>query len=85
MAFNFQGLNRVVGALSADLWFYATSETVSDVTAAGYFNGASDMLAKGDVIIVADSSTPATATLVVSSSKDGVVQVSAPASPVVVE
>lgn len=80
MALNTQSLARM-GSVpysagdAKSLYFYATGDTVANLLAANYFNGATKMLNKGDVILAACvlGGTPTTTHLVVTSAKGAAV------------
>lgn len=76
MAYNAANLTRIGGASNGDLWFYSSADAIADVNTSGYFNGASNMLAVRDVIIVVDTNTPTTSFVNVLSNASGVVDVS---------
>ncbi len=76
MAFSATGLSRLAGASNINLWAYTTTDAIAAVNSAGYFNGAANMLAIRDVIIVADTNTPTTSFVSVLSNTGTVVDVS---------
>lgn len=51
MAFATRNLSVLSYANGFTLWHYTTPDTNAAVTTAAYFNGASDMLRKGDLIV----------------------------------
>jgi len=59
------------------LWHYATADGAADVDTQGYFNGASDMLRTGDMIManVATGGTPAAGIFLVNANAAGTVGV----------
>lgn len=59
MAFALSGLKRVgpQNSNGPTLWTYATTDALTDVDGAGYFNSAADRLQVGDWIFVSSSST----------------------------
>ena len=65
------------GPGAATVWMYRTNDTLADVMAAGYFNGAAELLKVGDLIMTAldVDGTPATRTLIVSSNDGSTVAV----------
>ena len=76
MAFSATGLSRLAGASNLNLWAYTTTDAIAAVNSAGNFNGAANMLAIRDVIIVADTNTPTTSFVSVLSNTGTVVDVS---------
>lgn len=76
MAYAASGLTRLGGGGGNALWMYSSTDAVAAVNTQGYFNDASDMLNVRDVIIVIDTSTPATNLVNVLSNASGVVDVS---------
>jgi hypothetical protein len=78
MAFAARNLSVLSYANGFTLWHYTTTDTNATAIGAGYFNAASDMLRKGD-LIVANVDTGATLVnklYFVSSNASGVVAVS---------
>lgn len=51
MAFAARNLSVLSYANGFTLWHYTTVDSLNDVLAANYFNDASDMLRKGDMIV----------------------------------
>jgi hypothetical protein len=55
-AFTFRNLSVLAYAQGFTLWHYkAPAQTLHAVTAPGYFNHASDMLAAGDILLISAS------------------------------
>ena len=76
MAYAASGLARIGGDSNGSLWMYSTTDTIATVNSAGYFNGAANMLAVRDLIIVCDTNTPTTNFVNVLSNTGTVVDVS---------
>ena len=77
MAYVSRNLSVLAYANGFTLWHYATSDAGNTVDAAGYFNGAAEMMRVGDVIL-ANTETGGAAKaglLVVSANAGGVVDV----------
>jgi hypothetical protein len=51
MAYSARNLSVLSYANGFTLWHYTTTDTASTVATTGYFNDASDLLRKGDMII----------------------------------
>jgi len=65
-AFSAANMNRVqVGTVT--LWVYKTADAIATIVASGYFNGVSDLLNNGDVIIASDTNVPTIDMLTVTS------------------
>jgi len=77
MAFKSKDLSVLAYANGFTLWHYTTEDAAADVDTQGYFNGASDMLRTGDMILanVATGATPAAGIFLVNASAAGVVDV----------
>ncbi|MEQ8667023.1 MAG: hypothetical protein RIC16_14985 [Rhodospirillales bacterium] len=52
MAYNPQNLSVLAYANGFTLWHYTTIDTAADTEAAGYFDGAADLLRAGDLVLV---------------------------------
>jgi len=76
MAYAASGLARIGGDSNGSLWMYSTTDAIATVNSAGYFNGAANMLAVRDLIIVCDTNTPTTNFVNVLSNTGTVVDVS---------
>lgn len=51
MAFTLRNLQNLAGSGDAPkIWSYSSADAIATVEGAGYFNGASDLLAVGDLI-----------------------------------
>lgn len=59
MAYSSAGLQRVgpVNSNAPTIWTYATSDALTTVDGAGYFNSAAGLLQVGDWILVSSTST----------------------------
>jgi hypothetical protein len=79
MAYSARNLSVLSYANGFTLWHYTTVDNNTAVTTAGYFNDASDLLRKGDLIIAnVDNAGTLTAKIYsVSASASGVVTVAA--------
>ena len=78
MAFTASELSVLAYANNFALWNYTTSD--DSISAAGYFDTASDMLGENDLIIAnvdTDGASPATGFYVVSSVADNAVSITA--------
>lgn len=75
MAFAARNLSVLSYANGFTLWHYTTTDTLTAIETAGYFNDASDMLRSGDMIITnaATGGASANAVLFVQSVANGVV------------
>lgn len=75
MAFKSKDLSVLAYANGFTLWHYTTVDTADQVDADGYFNGASDMVRVGDMIMAnADTDgTPQSGILLVNANSGGVV------------
>ena len=76
MAFASSGLTRIGGDTNGNLWMYTAADAIAAVNTAGYFNGAANMLAVRDLIIVRDTNAPTTSFCTVLSNTGTVVDVS---------
>jgi len=76
MAYAASGLARIGGDSNGSLWMYTSADAIATVNSAGYFNGAANMLAVRDLIIVCDTNTPTTNFVNVLSNTGTVVDVS---------
>ena len=77
MAYAAKDLSVLAYANGFTLWHYTTRDPATDVDSAGYFNGASDMLRAGDMLLAntgADG-TPAAGVFVVAANTGSVVNV----------
>lgn len=77
MAFQSKDLSVLAYANGFTLWHYATNDSSNQADTSQYFNGASDMLRVGDMILanVNQSGAPGAGVLVVTSNNGGVVDV----------
>jgi hypothetical protein len=82
MAYDIAGLRRYayggrVGTKTYALWHYATGDTAATVEGAGYFNSATALLRKGDVIeaSMVVAGTPVSKRYIVTSADDAAVVV----------
>ena len=75
MAFVSKDLSVLAYANGFTLWHYSTADAAAAVDTSGYFNGASDMLRVGDMILAntGTGGTPAAGVLVVAGNSAGVV------------
>jgi hypothetical protein len=76
MAYAASGLARIGGDSNGSLWMYTTADAIATVNTAGYFNGAANMLAVRDLVIVCDTNVPTTNFVNVLSNTGTVVDVS---------
>jgi hypothetical protein len=76
MAYAASGLARIGGDSNGSLWMYTTTDAIATVNTEGYFNGASNMLAVRDLVIVCDTNVPTTNFVNVLSNTGTVVDVS---------
>lgn len=76
MAYAASGLARIGGDSNGSLWMYTTADAIATVNTAGYFNGAANMLAVRDLVIVCDTNAPTTNFVNVLSNTGTVVDVS---------
>jgi hypothetical protein len=76
MAYAASGLARIGGDSNGSLWMYTTTDAIATVNTAGYFNGAANMLAVRDLVIVCDTNVPTTNFVNVLSNTGTVVDVS---------
>jgi hypothetical protein len=76
MAYAASGLARIGGDSNGSLWMYTTTDAIATVNSAGYFNGAANMLAVRDLVIVCDTNVPTTNFVNVLSNTGTVVDVS---------
>jgi len=76
MAYAASGLARIGGDSNGSLWMYTTADAIATVNSAGYFNGAANMLAVRDLVIVCDTNAPTTNFVNVLSNTGTVVDVS---------
>jgi hypothetical protein len=58
MAFAIRNLSVLAHANGFTLWHYKTSDDRTSVQAPGYFADAADMLASGDMMMLADGTGP---------------------------
>lgn len=77
MAYASKDLSVLAYANGFTLWHYATADLAADVDTTGYFNGASDLLRVGDMVLAncASGGTPSAGVLVVATNAAGVVDV----------
>jgi hypothetical protein len=77
MAYQPQNLSVLAYANGFTLWHYTTFDTAGEADTAGYFNGASDMLRVGDMILanVDTDGTPGAGIFLVASNANGLVDV----------
>ncbi len=70
MAFQSKNLSVLAYANGFTLWHYTTADAAADVDTQGYFNGASDMLRAGDMLManVNTGGTPAAGIFLVNAS-----------------
>ena len=76
MAYAASGLARIGGDSNGSLWMYTSADAIATVNSSGYFNGAANMLAVRDLIIVCDTNVPSTNFVNVLSNTGSVVDVS---------
>lgn len=76
MAYAASGLARIGGDSNGSLWMYTTADAIATVNTEGYFNGAANMLAVRDLVIVCDTNVPTTNFVNVLSNTGTVVDVS---------
>ena len=76
MAYAASGLARIGGDSNGSLWMYTTTDAIATVNTEGYFNGAANMLAVRDLVIVCDTNVPTTHFVNVLSNTGTVVDVS---------
>jgi hypothetical protein len=76
MAYAASGLARIGGDSNGSLWMYTTADAIATVNTEGYFNGAANMLAVRDLVIVCDTNAPTTNFVNVLSNTGTVVDVS---------
>ena len=68
MAFSIQGLQQMGADGSGPrMWTYASDDTIAEMTAADYFNGAAPVLGARDIIVAHDMLTPETKHIIVGS------------------
>lgn len=77
MAFQSKDLSVLAYANGFTLWHYTTADAATAVDTTGYFNGASDLLRVGDMVLAntATGGSPSGGVLVVASNAAGVVDV----------
>lgn len=77
MAYQSKSLSVLAYANGFTLWHYATIDPATDVDTGGYFDGASDMLRTGDMILanVDTEGTPGAGIFLVNSNAGGAVDV----------
>jgi len=77
MAFQSRNLSVLAYANGFTLWHYTTPDAPGDVDTQGYFNGASEMLRAGDMVLanVNTGGAPAAGIFLVNASAAGVVDV----------
>lgn len=77
MAYHPHNLSVLAYANGFTLWHYTTVDPASEADTSGYFNGASDMLRVGDMILanLDTDGTPAAGILLVAGNVAGVVDV----------
>lgn len=77
MAYASKDLSVLAYANGFTLWHYTTIDLAADVDTAGYFNGASDMLRVGDIVVanVDTDGAPASGFYLVNANAAGVVDV----------
>ena len=76
MAYAASGLARIGGDSNGSSWMYTTTDAIATVNTEGYFNGAANMLAVRDLVIVCDTNVPTTNFVNVLSNTGTVVDVS---------
>lgn len=60
MSFESKNLSVLAYSNGFTLWHYGSEDTLEEITQSGYFNEASDMLRKGDMLtIIADTASEA--------------------------
>lgn len=77
MAFQSKNLSVLAYANGFTLWHYTTADIAADVDTQGYFNGASEMLRSGDMILanVETGGTPTAGIFLVNANAAGTVDV----------
>ena len=77
MSYQSRDLSVLAYANGFTLWHYTTTDSAADVDSAGYFNGASDMIRVGDMIManVDTGGTPASGIFLVTANAGGTVDV----------
>ncbi len=77
MAYASKDLSVLAYANGFTLWHYTTHDLAADVDTIGYFNGASDLLRVGDMVLAncAVGGTPSGGVMIVASNAAGVVDV----------
>lgn len=77
MAFQSKDLSVLAYANGFTLWHYTTADAATVVDTTGYFNGASDLLRVGDMVLAntGTGASPAGGMLVVATNAAGVVDV----------
>jgi len=77
MAYASKDLSVLAYANGFTLWHYTTIDLAADVDTTGYFNGASDMLRVGDIVVanVDTDGVPASGFYLVNANTAGVVDV----------
>jgi len=77
MAYASKDLSVLAYANGFTLWHYTTIDLAADVDTTGYFNGASDMLRVGDIVVanVETDGVPASGFYLVNANAAGVVDV----------
>ena len=77
MTFSTDGLYQIgPGGKSPRVWAYSTDDNINNVRVPGYFNAASDLLTRRDIIFVFNTSLPSTTHIVtVLSNDNGVIDV----------
>lgn len=68
MAFQNKNLSVIAYANGFTLWHYAANETLTAISASGYFNNVLTLMNTGDIIIINASNGTAIKTIAVSSS-----------------
>lgn len=77
MSYTPPNLSVLAYANNFTLWHYTTTDTATQIAAAGYFNGAGDMLRVNDLMIlnIDTDGTPSTKFYVVTANSGGAVTV----------
>ncbi len=68
MAFQNKNLSVIAYANGFTLWHYTANETMTTITASGYFDGVSTLMNSGDIVIINASDSTAIKTIKVADS-----------------
>lgn len=68
MAFQNKNLSVIAYANGFTLWHYTANETMTTITASGYFDGVSTLMNSGDIVIINASDGTAIKTIKVADS-----------------